>query len=127
MYAMLVLVVGLGSGLKYLTLVGAGFVLAAVLGGVAVGLWVVARKLASGVSKWTWTVLAIELVFTPLGSILFGFATNQQPEDNPFAEGGNGVITLLGSIMAACGGLAVVLLILECGVTLGRQMARLRR
>ncbi|HEY9287837.1 MAG TPA: hypothetical protein VIT43_07425 [Candidatus Dormibacteraeota bacterium] len=114
------------SGVQYLPFAAAGLALAALLSGVAAGFWIAARRLRPGLNRWTWIVLASQVVSVPIGSILFNFASNQ-PDENPFADGGNGAIGLLGAVMAGCGALALVALLWESVAAIWRGAVRLDR
>lgn len=117
-YAIVILVVAVVSGLQYLVLAMAAGVLSGALIGLALALWALARKLRSRLNRWTLIALAIQMVFAPIGYILFGFAGQARPTDNPFSEGGDGYVVLLGFVLAACGTVAVIVLLWESATSL---------
>ena len=123
MYAVVILVVAVTTGLQYLVLAIAASVVSAALVGLAVALWLLARKLRSRLNRWTLIVLAIEVVLAPMGCVLFGLESQAQPTDNPFAEGGDGYLGLLGFVLAACGTVALLILIWNSATSLRTRRA----
>jgi hypothetical protein len=118
MYAIVFLLVAVTSGLWYLVLAIAGAAVAAALIGLAAALWVLARKLRFRLKPWTLIVVAIEVVLTPIGLVLFGLESQARPTDTPFAEGGDAYIVLFGFALAACGAVVLAVLLWESATSL---------
>jgi hypothetical protein len=124
-YLLFTLLAMVVSGWQYLIFAGAFLALAIVLSAVAAGLWILARKLRSGLNRWTLGALALELVFTPIGSILFNLESQPRPTEGPFADGGNGAIGLLGAVMAGAGAIALAVLVFELVISIWQRWARM--
>lgn len=118
MYAILILVIAVVSGLQYLVLALAAGVVSGALLSLAAAVWALAHKVCSRLDRWILMALASQLVLAPIGCILFGFGSQAQPTDNPFSEGGDGYVGLLGFVLAACGTVAFLMLLWEAATNL---------
>lgn len=121
---LILVLVSVASGWQYLLFAAATFAVAILLAGVAAGVWILAGTLRSGLNRWTLGTLALQLVLSPMGSLLFNLGTQARPDENPFQEGGDGLTALLGIVMAGSGAIALVVLVFELVISIARRRGR---
>lgn len=119
LYAVAILLVAVASGLRYVILAISAAVVAAALLGFAAALWLLARKFRWRLKPWTLIVVAMEVVLTPIGAVLFWLESQAlPPRDNPFAEGGDAYVVLFGFVLATCGAVVLIVLLWESAISL---------
>lgn len=118
---LILVLVSVVSGWQYLLFAAGTFAVAILLAGVAAGVWILAGTLRSGLNRWTLGTLALQLVLSPIGSLLFNLGTQARPDESPFQEGGDGMTALLGIVMAGSAVIALAVLVFELVISIPRR------